>query len=152
MSELSKVERIDRFGHCCYCSDYLLTKRVVDGKLTDMFLPTYDQTIFLLDNGAQMQITLCKKCKSTLELNDAKVHEDIMNSVFKGWELETAKTVADESKPDYTEEVRQKELEEYKTLSIHCNSESLDNYKIQEKVIQLRNLKVEEIEDKNVIN
>lgn len=145
MSELSKVERIDRFGHCCYCSDYLLTKRVVDGKVTDMFLPTYDQTVFLLDNGSQMQITLCKKCKSTLELNDAQVHADIMSAVFKGWELESNALVADETKPEWTKEVGEKYLKDMSELSIHCNSETLDAYKIQEKVIELRNLSVEEI-------
>jgi len=145
MSELSKVERIDKFGHCCYCSAYLLTKRVVDGKVVDMFTPNYDQTTFLLDNGSQMQITLCKKCKSSIDLNSAEVHTDIMNAVMKGWELESNALVADETKPEWTAEVGEKYLSDMGKLAIDCNSENLDRYVIQEKVIKLQNLEVTDV-------
>lgn len=148
---LSKTERIDKFGHCCACSEYLLIKRIVDGRVVDMFTPQYDQTIFLLNTGSQMQITICKKCKETLDLNDPVVHAEIMAAVMKGWELETAKMVEDEALPNYTEELRGKELENFSKLSINCNSEELDKYAVQCKVIELANLKVEEISETSEI-
>lgn len=143
MSELT--DRIDKFGHCCCCGKNLLTKRVVDGKVVEMFLPFYDETVFLLDNGSQMQITICKHCKATTDLSDRKIHQDIMDACMKGWELETKMLVADEKHPDWTEEKGKEYLDTMSKLSIHCNSESLDKYAIQNKIVELRNFKVEEI-------
>lgn len=142
---LSKTERIDRFGHCCYCSAYLLTKRVVDGKVVDMFTPQYDQTTFLLDNGSQMQITICKKCKSSVDLKCPEVHTEIMEAVMKGWELENKALVADETKPDWTAEVGDKYLSDMGKLCIDCNCETMEHYKKQERAIELAGMKVEEI-------
>lgn len=147
MSELSKTERIDKFGHCCTCSKYLLTKRVVDGKVVDIFTPDYDQTVFLLDNGSQMQITICKHCKNTLDLEDAQVHTDIMNACFKGWELESNALVADETKPEWTAEVGEKYLNDMSKLNIDCNSENLDKYTIQTKSLELAGAKIEELKE-----
>lgn len=144
MSELT--DRIDRFGHCCCCGKNLLTKRVVDGKVVDMFTPFYDETIFLLENGSQMQITICKTCKSTTDLNSPKVQNNIMDACIKGWELETKMLVADEKYPDWTEEKGKEYINTMKKLNINCNSENLDKYTLQNKVIELKNLEVLDIQ------
>lgn len=146
------TDNIDKFGHCCVCHKNLLTKRVVDGKVVDMFTPFYDETIFLLDSGSQMQITICKTCKASTDLNDRKIHQDIMDACMKGWELETKMLVADEKLPDWDEKKGKEYLDTMRKLNIHCNSEKLDKYSLQSKVIELRNFKVEEIEVKDVIN
>lgn len=148
---LSVQEKIDRFGHCLVCGDNLLTKRIVNGKVVDMFLPTYSDTMFLLDSGSQMQITICKSCKDKVDLNDPKVHDVIMKSCMKGWELESKAMLADETKPEWTQEVCNKYLDDMSKLSIHCNSDDLDKYAIQTKIIQLRNMKVEEISEEKDI-
>lgn len=142
---MSNTDNIDKFGHCCVCHKNLLTKRVVDGHVIDMFLPEYDDTVFLLNNGSQMQITICKNCKEISDLSDEKLHQNIMEACMKGWELETKMLVADEKQPDWTEEHGEKYLDKMSQLSINCNSENLDKYSLQCKVIELRNLKVEEI-------
>lgn len=139
------TDNIDKFGHCVVCHKNLLTKRVVDGKVIDMFLPFYDDTMFLLDNGSQMQVTICKHCKADKDLSDPKVHRDIMDAVMKGWELETKMLVADEKQPQWTEEHGKNYLETMGKLNIHCNSEKLDRYLLQQKVVELKNLKVEEV-------
>lgn len=144
---LSKVERIDKFGHCCYCSEYLLVKCIVDGKVIEMFKPTYDDTMFLLNDGSQMQITICKKCKESIDLENENIHSEIMDAVYKGWELETAKLVNDENYPNYTEDIRTKDLSIMLSKTINCNSENLDKFTIQNKVVEIRNLKIEEIKE-----
>lgn len=139
------TDNIDKFGHCCVCHKNLLTKRVVDGKVVEMFTPFYDETVFLLDSGSQMQITICKTCKSSTDLNDRKIHKDIMDACMKGWELETKMLVADDKLPDWTEEKGKEYLDTMRKLNIHCNSEKLDKYVLQQKVIELKNIKVEEV-------
>lgn len=139
------TDNIDRFGFCVLCHKNLLTKKVVDGKVVDMFLPIYDETIFLLNNGSQMQVTICKICKSSNDLNDPKMHSNIMDAVQKGWELETKMLVSDEKLPDWTEEKGKEYLSKMSKLNIDCHSENLDKYAIQCKSIELMKLSLEDI-------
>ncbi len=143
MSEIT--DKIDRFGHCVCCGDNLLTKRVVDGKVVDMFLPTYDETMFLLSNGSQMQVTICKKCKFSIDFTENEVKRNIMAAVQKGWELESNLMVADESKPEWTKEVGDKYLDTMSKLDIDCRSENLSKHIIQAKSIELAGLNIEEL-------
>lgn len=138
MSEAT--DKVDRFGHCVHCGENLLTKKVVDGQVIDMFLPTYDHTFFLLNTGSQMQVTICKSCKNSLDLNDPKAHKQIMDCVYKGWELEEKKN------PGYYE----RELSS--NLSIDCHSEYLDKNVIKERQAILSGFSKEGIEVKNVFN
>lgn len=85
---MSNTDDIDKFGHCVICHKNLITKRVVDGKVEDMFLPEYGHTFFLLEDGSQMQVTMCKPCQSQNELTDPEVHKNVMDAVIKGWTLE----------------------------------------------------------------
>lgn len=137
------TDSIDKFGHCVVCHDNLLTKRVVDGKVIDMFLPTYDGTIFMLNTGSQMQVTICKKCKAHTELTDPKVQDNIMEAVQKGWQLENAMLVADEKLPDWTEEKGKEYLEKMSKLSIDCHSENLSKFHIEQRQMVLLNKVVE---------
>lgn len=85
---MSNTDDIDKYGHCIICHKNLLSKRVVDGKVVDMFLPTYDHTFFMLNDGSQMQTTICKPCKISTDLTDPTVHNNIMQAVQKGWDLD----------------------------------------------------------------
>lgn len=140
------TDDIDSYGHCVCCHKNLLTKRVVDGKVVDMFLPTYDETMFLLDNGSQMQVTICKPCKEVTDLSDAKVHSDIMEAVMKGWELETKMLVADDKQPDWTAEKGQEYLDKMAERSIDCNSSDMSKYSIQQRQIEMLGMVVEDVE------
>ena len=95
MSDLPRLDRIDKFGHCNICAKNLLTQRVVDGKVQDMFVPEYGDASFLLNDGSRMQVTICKDCQRNNELTDPKVQKDIMDACMKGWELETKKLTID---------------------------------------------------------
>lgn len=150
------TDDIDKFGHCVVCHQNLLTKRVVDGKLVDMFLPTYDETFFLLNNGSQMQVTICKTCKSSTDLFNKDVHNNIMAAVQKGWQLETKMLVADEKLSEWTLEKGKEYLDTMSKLSIDSNTDYMDKYAIQQR--QMKLLKavikpvVEEAEVKSVSN
>lgn len=145
------TDNIDKFGHCVICHQNLLTKRVVDGKVVDMFLPTYDDTMFLLNTGSQMQVTICKPCKAITDLSDSKVHDNIMQAVMKGWELETKMLVADKKIPEWTQEKGDEYLKKMSTLIIDCNSEDLDKYVIQQRQVVLLNQSVKEVIEDAVI-
>ena len=149
-TENMSIDRIDRYGHCCWCTKNLLTKRVVDGKVVDMFLPIYDEATFMLNNGSQMNVTICKPCKQSVDLNDPVVHDNIMQAVQKGWELETRMLIADDKQPDWTEESGKKYLEKMSELSIDCNSSDMDKYAIQQRQMVLLNKTVEDINGSNI--
>lgn len=136
------TDDIDKFGHCVVCHQNLLTKRVVDGKVVDMFLPTYDETMFLLDNGSQMQVTICKTCKETTDLFDPTVHDNIMQAIQKGWELETKLLVDNNT---WTKEHGDNYLNTMSELSIDCNSENLDKYAIQTRQMELLKAVIEPV-------
>lgn len=127
------TDKIDRYGHCVFCGENLLTKRVVDGKVVDMFLPTYDHTFFLLNTGSQMQVTICKDCKNSINLNHPDAHKQIIESVIKGWELE------EKNNPGLYE----KELSS--NLSIDCHSEFLDKHIIKNRQMELLKMSSEEV-------
>ncbi len=140
------TDNIDRFGHCVVCHNNLLTKRVVDGEIVDMFLPTYDETMFLLNTGSQIQVTICKKCKENVDLTAPAIQSMIMLAVRKGWRLETNLKV---SQGEWDKESAERHLESTNKLSIDCHSEKLDKYVIQTRQMELIKAKVEELKEFN---
>ena len=146
------TDDIDKFGHCVICHRYLLTRKVVDGKIVDMFLPIYDETFFLLNNGSQMQVTICKPCKQITNLSDPIVHDNIMRAVQKGWILENKLLVADPKIPEWTAEFGDKYLANQAKLSIDIHSEGLDKFEIQTRQMQILNKTVEPLPVEEVDN
>lgn len=131
------TDNIDRFGHCVVCHMNLITKRVVDGKVVEMFMPIHAETTFLLDNGSQMKVCMCKPCQEKTDLQDPVVQANIMEAVQKGWELETKILVADEKLPEWTQEYADKYLAKMSELAIDCHSEDLAANVIQERIKEL---------------
>lgn len=127
------TDKIDRFGCCCLCHRCMLTEKVIDGKVQTVFLSDMADTEFLLNDGSRMRITICKSCKNSMDLENPKVHDYIMQAVIKGWDLETKSWVADESKPDWTQDRYVKHMERYSKLSIDCYSEGVPGHVIQER-------------------
>ena len=130
---MSNTDNIDRFGHCSLCHKNMITKRVVDGKVIDMFLPDHDHADFLLNDGSVMKVCMCKTCKSKYELTDPKIYNDIMEAVQKGWELETKVLVADDKFPDWTQEHADGYLEKMNRLKIKYHADNLSHRFIKEK-------------------
>lgn len=131
------IDNIDKYGFCVLCHSNLITKRVVDGKVIEMFLPIHSQTKFLLDNGSQMDVCMCKPCQQSNDLQDPLIHKNIMEAVYKGWQLETKLLV--ESKV-WEQEHGDKYLEIMKKHSIDCHSEHLATNALQNRIKELINV------------
>ena len=136
---LPRLDRIDRFGHCCVCTRYLITQRIVDGKSVEMFVPEYGNVEFLLNDGSKMGVTICKICQNSYDLNDPDVHKEIMDAVFKGWELETKKLTTEGGEtPDgnfirWSKENGEKYLCFMKKKNIDCKTDTLSKDKLIER-------------------
>ena len=143
------TDNIDRFGHCVVCHKNLITKRVVDGKVIDMFLPTHDHTDFLLDNGSLMKVCMCKPCKQNVDLKSTKVQNYIMEACLKGWELETKGLIADEAKPNWNEDTAKIYLDKMAKLKIDCHSETLSPVVVKDRVKELTKIMVEPDQSKD---
>ena len=76
---------IDKYGHCVKCHKFMIVEEVIEGKVQTRFSPQYDESYYLLDDGSQMKVAICKKCKSTVTKFD---NDYIMNCVIAGWLLE----------------------------------------------------------------
>ena len=150
------TDNIDRFGHCVVCHKHLITKRVVDGQVIDMFLPIHDHTDFLLDNGSIMKVCICKPCKESVDLSDPTVHSNIMDAVYKGWELETKILVEDEGQPLWTKEHGEKYLHDMAQLNISEHADNLDKNVLAENSKELsiafREVKKLNLEVSNVLD
>ncbi len=144
---ISRLERIDRYGHCVFCTKNMIVKRVVDGKVISMFTPDHGHTEFLLDTGSRMRVCICKKCKAKVDFSDPVIQKMIMDAVQRGWELETKTLIADDSKPEWTEEFGKKYLETMSKLNIDCHSENLDKPALDARIKQILNPVVEEIKE-----
>lgn len=131
------TDNIDKFGHCCVCHKNLITKRVVDGQVIDMFLPIHDHTDFLLDNGSIMKVCICKPCKENTDLCCKNKQSDIMEAVQKGWELETKALVADPAQPQWTEEFGKEYLDKMSELTIDSHADSLDKQALQRRIEEI---------------
>ncbi len=127
------TDNIDRFGHCVVCHKYMITKRVVDEKVIEMFTPDHGHTEFLLNNGSRMQVCMCNKCRENIDLTAPAIQDMIMKAVQKGWELEVKLLVADEKQPQWTEEFGKKHLETMAKLDIDTHSDTLDSVRLEER-------------------
>lgn len=141
---MSNTDNIDRFGHCCVCHKNLITQRVVDGKVIDMFLPIHGHTDFLLNNGSIMKVCICTPCKENVDLTSKVVHGYIMDACLKGWDLETKALVEDGAYPNWTPETKKIYMDRMAKLSIDCHSDNLSPVIIQDRVKELTKIMIGE--------
>lgn len=155
---LPRLDRIDRFGHCCVCARYLLTKRMVDGKVIEMFVPEYGDIIFLLNDGSKMQVTICKICQNSYNFSDPDVHKEIMDACMKGWELETKKlieeggTTPEGNSIKWSGEYGKKYLDFMRKKYIDCNTNDFDKNILTDRSHKLGKQFYENIKKQEVAN
>ena len=77
----------DKYGHCVVCSLNMITDRVIDGEVVQMFTTKKDTLYTILSDGSEMRVCICKDCKKLVNEHDFKY---IMKKVYKGWEMESA--------------------------------------------------------------
>lgn len=111
----------DRFGACVVCHKDMVVDRVVGDKIVRMFDVEHDQTKFNLKDGSIMPVCICKTCKRNTNLDDPLVQESIMSSVIDGWKEETKQLVADDKRPEWTQDKADKYISEYELHEIDCH-------------------------------
>ena len=135
---MKKNENIDRYGHCIFCHRNLIVQRVIDNKVTFIFLPDKDSTQFLLDDGSKCDVCICKTCKKDIDFSDDKVKEQVMEAIINGWEKEVADSVADESKKKWTPEFGKQYLDTYRQRKIILHSDSVDKVFLEKRIRKIR--------------
>lgn len=110
----------DVYGHCCLCHENLIVPKVVNKEVKMMMSIDHDHTEFVISNLSKMVVCMCKKCKTTADLNDSTIQNDVMDSVKAGWDLESKF-----APPDHD------------ALKILFWSENIDDYVINDRLKQL---------------
>jgi len=105
--------KFDKFGYCVNCQKCMTIKEVIDQKETIRFTPEHTEVEYLLNDGSKMRVCCCMDCK---ELIKNEKHDEVMNTVIEGWKEELKGS-------NWTEEKKQKYLDEYSQKSIICSSE-----------------------------
>ena len=83
-----KIKNIDKFGHCVVCHKNLIKNVAINGKIEGVFDADKDDAMLKLNNGSLLPISICRPCKESVNLDDPKVHKQIMEAVQEGWRLE----------------------------------------------------------------
>jgi hypothetical protein len=126
----------DKHGHCVSCHKNMKFKQIVDNKEIERFTPDYDEKTFMLTNGSKMRVAICKKCK----LKDLDLKE-IMDCVYRGWEVECEELVKDDSKPEWTKERKEKHLTQQSKLEILTHADNVPDDILLKKLKEHKELK-----------
>lgn len=107
MSEDYKRPTYDVFGYCINCGKYMIVHEVIDGIHKQRFTGDYTNVSYLLNDGSQMRVAMCKSCAE----KDVDLKE-IMGKVWRGWqhEVETYSQWTDERKKDYLDRYKKKAI------------------------------------------
>jgi len=132
----------DKYGHCALChKDLRITQMTSDGAV-EVFTPEHGEINFLLNDGSTMRVCICKPCQA-VGVEDKQ--EEIMDSVYKGWYMETMYLVEDKSKSEWTEEKRLDYLSRYSEKEIVCVSDNVPVDRLEQK---LKKYKIDNIDKK----
>ena len=137
-----KVVDFDKYGHCSLCHKDLRIKQMTSDGPVEVFTPEHDEINFLLNDSSTMRVCVCKSCQA--EGIDDK-QEEIMDSVYKGWYMETMYLVEDKKKTEWTEEKRLKYLNNYANKELVCVSDNVPIDKLEQK---LKKYKMDNIDKK----
>ena len=115
----------DIAGHCVICHKNMIIEAAIDGKIQKRFLPDYDETNMLLDDGSQMRVATCRNCKYFLINNPTpEALQNVMDIVINGWDRETDEYVKGKKNPTdgrvikWTQKRKDKHMEVYKKKKI----------------------------------
>lgn len=101
----------DCYGFCVLCHKKLLESTLIKGTLVEYFTAEKCEMEFKLNDGSKMRVTICASCKDSY---NSEQHDPlIMDSVKRGWDQECNQLVLDESKPNFTQEWKEKHMEVY---------------------------------------
>lgn len=107
----------DKYGHCVLCHKYLIVEKIADGEVVKMFSGEHDEDEYMMNDGARIRITICKKCKCK---NYEGKMDDITKSIIKGWQVEV-------NHLDWPEERKKSHMERYKSKKLIFKTSGISN-------------------------
>lgn len=134
-----KVKERDRFGHCVRCHKLMMREVAINGEVKLVPTAENDRLTFLLDNGSQMGVAICRSCKHDVTEAD---FEYIMQAVIDGWDWETTQLVNDKDNIKWDEAKKKEYMDVHRQLNIVVKSEGLS--------VQEKNKRLKEFRDKKV--
>lgn len=126
------MKNIDRYGHCVNCHRNLITEKVVDGKVINIFSPDKDETEFLIDDGSRMRVCICKQCKGSIDLSNEEKQSEIMEAVVNGWQLEID-TMISESRKGWDKDKGKSYMKNYSNKKIIVHTDNLTEQVVSKK-------------------
>lgn len=105
----------DKFGHCVKCHKYMLREVIDRGKVVVVPTADSDHEKFFLNDGSNMRVSMCRKCKQELTEDD---FDYVIDAVINGWEWETTQLVNDPKKELWDKEKKDKYMKRYSKLKI----------------------------------
>lgn len=132
---MDKID-FDLYGHCVSCHENLMMEQAIGGKLIKRFKPKQTFTSFVMSDGSNMKVMICKKCLKSL---DEKKEKEIMECVVKGWEYETNILVADQTS-GWNQERKDRYMDKYSKLEIAFHDKNFPN--------DVKEIKLQEFKDK----
>ena len=147
MSNIKKIVA-DTYGHCVLCHTNMIYEQVIDSKVQQRFHTDYGEITYLLDDGSNMRVAVCKKCQAIME-DDIEEKGYIMDCVKEGWKAETRKLVEDKNKTDWDEKRRKKYLDRYNKLNIVIKSDNVAKDVLNRRLKDHRKSKKEKINGSN---
>ncbi len=118
-----KIPNRDVFGYCVNCGKKMVGHKVVGGIYTVCLSNEHTNVTYLLNDGSQMRVGMCKTCAKSLT-GDEKERKHIMKRVYRGWQHEVETYAEWEKKP---EKVKKEFLEKYGQKRIVTQSDGVDN-------------------------
>jgi len=130
---LPPIVDYDLYGHCIVCHTRMLTEKFIDGKMVQSLMPEYCEAEYLLDTGSRMRVAMCIYCKNKLTNSTTEI-KDIMDTVKRGWEIETNDLVSDTKKPRWTEEHKKEHMARQNKLKIKHRIDGISEGTIKDKI------------------
>lgn len=118
---MEKKIDFDVYGHCVVCHENLMVEQAIDGEVIKRFVGKQTHTDFVLSDGSIMRVMICKPCLKALKEED---HEEIMNCVIRGWDVETDLLIANKRK-GWDKQKKDAYMEKYSKLSIAFKDDGL---------------------------
>lgn len=119
------AKRIDQFGYCVKCGKNMVVEKVIEGKVKISFTIDYDNEKFLLNDGSQMRVAICKTCKAILTKDDEK---EIMETVIAGWQKEV------DGLKNWSAEKKKQHMDTYSKKKIITKVGNKNIYKLQKEL------------------
>jgi hypothetical protein len=122
----------DLHGHCVKCHEDMSIVEIIDGKPERRLTGKYMEEEYLLNDGSNMRVAICKDCQGKLK-DDEEERISIMTCVYTGWEHEL------KNYSHWSNEKKVNHLKVYKKKAIVTRTRGLGKDLLQKRLKKFNN-------------